>query len=279
MQGWMAFLPALAASATLAAAQPADEPRAKARLIAEHAALTPGQTNYLGLSFDIEPGWHIYWNGLNDTGMPASITLDLPPGFTEGEIQWPAPKRYISEGDILDHVYEGSVTLLIPIEVPAGATGEVRISGAADWLVCKDVCIMEDAQVSITLPVGGADAGQPSKDARRFSKARESIPTPLPTDNPPIAYHLDGDAYEIRSKVGKYIAFYPAEETAAMKNPIRDAASKTGVLRLALADMSPGSRVRGVIELRPDGGGKPIFHTIELHIADAATPLTAPQSR
>ena len=281
MQAWIGSLAALVVTTALAAAsaQPGDQMRAQARLVSEKVALSPGQTNYLGLTFEIEDGWHIYWQGLNDTGMPVTISLNLPPGYSQGEVQWPAPKRYISPGDILDHVYEGTVTLVIPVNVPQEASGKARFTGSAEWLVCKEACIMEDSQISLILPVSASDAVKPSRDAELFAKARETIPTPLPKEDPPIAFHLDGDTYEIRSKLGTQLAFFPAEDTAALKSPLRDAASKTGVLRLALDDLSPGKRLKGVIELKRDDGGKPVYHTVELPIADVSTPLTSPRSR
>src|SRR5688572_24226696 len=53
---------------------------ARVRLVSERSALLPGQTNYIGLAFDIDPGWHLYWHGASDSGMPITFTLDLPAG-------------------------------------------------------------------------------------------------------------------------------------------------------------------------------------------------------
>ena len=54
------------------------------RLIAETTMLSPGETCTLGVAFDIEPGWHLFWNGTNDTGYPISVSLDLPPRLPRG---------------------------------------------------------------------------------------------------------------------------------------------------------------------------------------------------
>src|SRR5262245_15955955 len=78
---------------------------AKVSLVSEKRTVTRGSNFLLAVRFDLEPGWHIYWKGQNDTGYPPSVTLDLPEGFRTGEILWPVPKRLVSPGNILDHVY------------------------------------------------------------------------------------------------------------------------------------------------------------------------------
>jgi len=100
----------------------------------------------------------MYWKGQNDTGYPPQVTLELPAGFRAGEIMWPVPKRLVSPGDILDHVYEGHVTLLLPITVPAQATpGRVQIKGEATWLACHEECVPGKQAVQVSFNVA-ADA-------------------------------------------------------------------------------------------------------------------------
>ncbi len=269
------------AAAPAATAQPG-EGHATARLVAEFAALVPGQTNYLGVAFEIDPEWHTYWNGNNDTGFPITIELGAPEGYEIGAIQWPAPKRYIAPGDLLDHIYEGKVTLIIPVEVPIGAKGEATFTGSANWLVCKEACLPGDASLKLTVPVGGERAGKPSGEAPLFAKARERIPVPLPDENPPVSYILTGDAYVFEGKGARYMAFYPAEDCVKLENPLRDGESDKGTLKLELADFSPGPRLKGVLEVRKDPkgkGGEGRFFMIDLPISETATPLRMPGAR
>lgn len=49
------------ASAGAAAAQPAPPSHGKVELLAREAALEGGRTGMLGILFDLQPGWHIYW--------------------------------------------------------------------------------------------------------------------------------------------------------------------------------------------------------------------------
>src|SRR5262245_51700008 len=103
---------ALGAWACGAAAQSAEREPAKARLVSEFDALVPGKTAWLGVSFDLDPEWHLYWCGQSDSGAPIHVEFTLPAGYKGGDLVWPAPKRHLSPGDLLDHVYEKRVTLL-----------------------------------------------------------------------------------------------------------------------------------------------------------------------
>ena len=47
-------------------------------LLAEDGALKPGQTAWIGLYFDIEQGWHIYWVNPGDSGEAPRVQWDLP---------------------------------------------------------------------------------------------------------------------------------------------------------------------------------------------------------
>ncbi|MEO1318875.1 MAG: protein-disulfide reductase DsbD domain-containing protein, partial [Pseudomonadota bacterium] len=78
-------------------AQEADEV-SSVSLIAEQDTVRPGQTLLLGLHFELEDGWHIYWDGFNDTGFPPMVEWSLPEGVSVGPMLWPAPERYISPG-------------------------------------------------------------------------------------------------------------------------------------------------------------------------------------
>ena len=89
----------------------------------------------------MQPGWHVYWNGRNDTGTPVRITLTVPEGFAAGDVLWPAPVRHVAAGEI--HAVMGpngsgkstlaSVLLGSPDYEVTG--GRIRFKGddLADW--------------------------------------------------------------------------------------------------------------------------------------------------
>src|SRR4051812_22252125 len=120
---WMRIAVALlglAAAGAPALAGGGSEDRVRLSLVSEKTAIIPGQVNWIGIQYEIADGWHLYWNGQNDAGSPMEVTPALPDGFTAGDLLWPAPKRHLSDGPLLDHVYEKRVVLLLPVTAPPG---------------------------------------------------------------------------------------------------------------------------------------------------------------
>jgi len=165
---------AVLCSALLGAA-PIKTDHAEVELIAEKTALMAGEKNTVGLSIKHAPHWHTYWKNPGDSGYPTKITWDLPAGYGIGDIEWPTPKR-LATGPIVNFGYEGEVLLPVTVSVPTTAKvgDSVTLKGKAEWLVCKDVCIPEEGNVALTLPVG-KDA-KPSDAAPRFAAARTATP-------------------------------------------------------------------------------------------------------
>lgn len=254
-------------------AQPeAAEHHARPRLIAESSAGQPGGTVLLGVSFEIDPGWHLYWNGRNDSGFPVSIQLKLPEGFVAGEAMWPAPVRNLMPGDLLDHIYEKRVTLLIPLQIPDGAaSGSVaEISAHLEWMECSTRCLLADGDVTLSLPIGAA-AGELSADAALFAESRARMPVPLPEHPKDATLSWEGNNLQIASSGAEYLAFYPANDGVALANPAGDGESKTGGLTLRFewpeegTSLTPATpnRVRGILEIRRPGTS-PVFYSVDL---------------
>ena len=161
--------------ATSLHAAPIKTDHAEVELIAEKTALVVGEKNVIGLSIKHVPHWHTYWKNPGDSGYPTKVTWDVPAGYGVGEFDWPTPKR-LATGPIVNFGYEGEVLLPVTISVPLAAkVGEsVTLKGKAEWLVCKDVCIPEEGEVSVTLPVAPSNA--PGAYSARFAAARAATP-------------------------------------------------------------------------------------------------------
>ena len=94
-------------------AVPIEDP-VTARLVAETGAIAPGETIWLALHLEIEPGWHVYWRNPGDSGLPTEIAWTLPSGFTAGQSNGRCPSA-LSAGSIGNYGYAGAVDLLIPL--------------------------------------------------------------------------------------------------------------------------------------------------------------------
>jgi thiol:disulfide interchange protein DsbD len=152
------------ACATTAVAQPFGTTHVKPVLAAETQGAAPGSTVYVALIQTIDAGWHTYWKNPGDAGEPTRIDWTLPAGWKAGDIVWPAPKR-LPVGPLMNYGFERQAILATPIEVPATATpGQMaHIVAKVAMLVCADVCVPQDAQLSLDLPVvAGAAPADPT---------------------------------------------------------------------------------------------------------------------
>ena len=137
---------------------------------------------WAGVTFTIPEHWHIYWQNPGDSGIPTTLAWTLPAGFSAGEIAWPAPQRLETSG-LVSYGYSDRVTLPVPIHAaPDGLHGDLAVT--AKWLVCRDICVPESAQLTATLAASTPDA-KSVVDA-----ARAAVPTP---STAPASYRIDGD--------------------------------------------------------------------------------------
>ena len=181
-------------------------------LISEVNTIAPGVPFWLGFKQVIRPGWHTYWRNPGDSGAATKLHWDLPEGFSHADIQWPFPER-IPYGPLVNLGYHDEVLLLVEITPPPDLPlGKVTINARAEWLVCEDICIPEDADLSLTLPV----SLRPPLKNEAFSAARQKIPQTLPVkagvrfrgDKILLGIEIPGiDESRIRE-----VAYFPYEE-------------------------------------------------------------------
>jgi len=154
-------------------------------LIAEQTAAVPGRPLSLGLRFEIDPRWHIYWRNPGDSGGPPTVDWRLPDGFQAGEFQWPAPQRIAVGGTLVNYGYEADVLLPLTVRVPATAKPgtQVDLVGHVKYLICSDLCVPARADVKLTVPIAAsaANAVSPSPSASLFTQTRTRVPQPAPS--------------------------------------------------------------------------------------------------
>jgi thiol:disulfide interchange protein DsbD len=228
-------------------------PKVHARLVAEQSSVAPGGDVTVALEERIVDGWHTYWKNPGDAGSPTQVTWTLPPGWTAGDIQWPRPKR-LPVGPLMDYGYEGKVWLLTKLTAPADAKpGEtVTLRAAASWLVCKNICVPEEAALTLNLvvaPSSGSKSGKPDAAvAKDFAATRALLPIASPWKlNYALGQNLD--LYVAAPSLAKAhpttADFFPGR-TGLIKNAAPQVVgyAKDGlVLRLM-----PGRKVSGLLE-------------------------------
>lgn len=158
-------------------AQPDDpSPHSDAQLVAEVQSVQPGEPFEVGLWMTMEPDWHSYWINPGDAGMPTEVQWRLPEGFEAGPIQWPFPER-IDQPPLASYGYSHEVLLPMRITPPADFQGEsVTLEGKAVWLICADICLPAEQEISLTLTVGEAAPEADSAWADTFAATRNAFP-------------------------------------------------------------------------------------------------------
>lgn len=142
---------------------------------------TGAGTAVLGVLFQIEPGWHVYWKNPGEAGLATEVSWELPAGIELGRLLWPAPERFDQPGGIAGYGYRNEVLLAAPVIVPGPGRGQ-RVGARASWLACKDVCVLGEAEASGVFP--------PSRsDEERWRPAFEEWRRTLPEDAGQGAHH------------------------------------------------------------------------------------------
>ncbi|MBI4716612.1 MAG: hypothetical protein HY763_02315 [Planctomycetes bacterium] len=153
-------------------------PKNKARvtLVAEYDGVEPGKPFDVGMQFKLDEGWHIYWQNPGDAGIAPRATWTLPDGFTAGEFRFPVPKRHVDgSGIITTNILEDEPVLLTRIAPPAAITAKkAAVAAKVTYLVCRETCLQERAEVSVELPVAAAPAK--ATHAELFERARKRLP-------------------------------------------------------------------------------------------------------
>ncbi len=154
-----------------------------ARLITPVESVIPGDTLWFGLSLEIAEGWNTYWKNAGSTGLPPSIELSDGQQSYEPELQFPVAKTkpFGDDVSLLTYGYTDAVLHPFRITVPLTASDQWSLSGEARWLVCRDICIPESQEVSISLPVVSSQLNvRRSTFVQQIDAARAAVPTDFP---------------------------------------------------------------------------------------------------
>ncbi|WP_414694023.1 protein-disulfide reductase DsbD family protein [Phenylobacterium sp.] len=162
-----------------ALAQTGPQRHVTAELVAERQGIAPGQTIHVALRQQIQKGWHTYWRNSGDSGEATAIKWDLPAGWQAGAFTWPEPRR-LPVGPLMNYGYEGEVLLPMTLTAPAGARpgDQATLKAQASFLVCAEICVPEDATLSLALPITATPAPADPKWGGAIEKTLAAAPKP-----------------------------------------------------------------------------------------------------
>ena len=282
---------AMLAVAGTAAAAPARTAHVEAELVSAKSSLVPGEPLTVALRLAMDRGWHTYWQNPGDSGLPTTIAWKLPQGIRAGAIQWPAPQA-LPVGPLTNYGYEGQVLLLTDLATARDSVSgsSVTLGARADWLVCKETCIPEGADLTLTLPVAtrGAAAGD-SPWSAAIARTRASFPQPLKGWNATATAR--GSIVDLvltpvagvaaSPDLGK-LRFFPYSagkvEPSGAQALTRADASWTLALPVAVQRVGEFTRLAGVLESSAKLSDGDRVATIDVPLVGTVVASTAPES-
>ncbi len=127
-----------------------------ARLIASANGVGELAAIPAGLHIRLPDGWKTYWRSPGEAGLPPAVDWTGSENAADVRFDWPAPHRFTLFGiDTFGYAEE----VVFPLTVTPQQTGEaVALSGRLDLLVCSDVCIPAQFDLSLDLPAASATA-------------------------------------------------------------------------------------------------------------------------
>jgi len=176
-------------------------PHVSVSLLSAQQAVRLGEPVDVGLLFELEEHWHVYWQNPGDSGEPPRVRWTLPDGFAAQPVTWPTPVR-VDTGPIVNYAYEHEVLLPVTLTTSAqprqqrapGEAGNLgnpgnlgmprdpdeRVDFVADvsWLVCRaEECIPGTARLALALPLTSNEPPVNRRTAALFARARAAVPS------------------------------------------------------------------------------------------------------
>lgn len=174
--------PSVSSGALAEGAFDGTEKRVSARLLVDVERAQPGQTIRVGVLFDLDPGWHIYWRSPGSSGLPTELhwqdsgdaTIEI------GDIEWPTPSTFDeAEGLIVTYGYTGRVLLHANAHVADDANGPIELGVEARFLVCEIACVPGEISLSRSLAVAATSETASKRVVALFDEAAASKPLAL----------------------------------------------------------------------------------------------------
>ncbi|MDE1149620.1 MAG: protein-disulfide reductase DsbD family protein [Azospirillaceae bacterium] len=266
---------------TVASAEPVHTEHTVSRLVAEGPAV-PGRPLWVMLDQTLQDGWHTYWVNPGDSGLPTEVNWTLPAGWTAGPLNFPAPHRFTT-GPLVNYGYDKATHVLARLDVPADAKPgtNVSLTAAANWLICADVCVPEDATLTLDVPVAAAVAND-ADVAPLFAEARAA----LPVDSPyPVSVETAQAAVTLRLAAPGLTAaqvkdaYFFAEDPDLVEAGAPQALSFTKdglVLALKPTGRAKPGPVNGILVVTELVNGQPTTQALAIHIpAGGAAPASS----
>lgn len=131
----------------------------------------------LGIYFQIEPGWYLYWLNPGEAGLPPQVKWALPEGFKELRLEFPVPLKFFSSGYLV-YGYKEELLLVSFISKPKNfqmiANHPLILKAKLNWMVCRESCLTGEEELVIDL--SSIDPNKKKKAEVIWNRFREKFP-------------------------------------------------------------------------------------------------------
>ena len=114
------------------------------------AAVPEGSNHAAVLEIEMEEGWHTYGQEPGDAGLPPRFDWEESRNLTSVDITWPKTIEKREFDMFTVNAYEGRVQFPLQI-TPEVEDQNVDLDLDLKVMVCNDICIPAEADLSITL--------------------------------------------------------------------------------------------------------------------------------
>lgn len=135
----------------------------------------------IGIHFDIDPEWHLYWRNAGDSGAAPRFDFTATQASVS-EPLWPYPKR-LPIAHLTNLGYEGEVAYLFELTPKTGREDQLILEVELEWLVCKIDCIPGFGTLTLERPI--ADSGPQWEPDQKAQLARFEERIPAPSEQSP----------------------------------------------------------------------------------------------
>jgi thiol:disulfide interchange protein DsbD len=231
------------------------DPRVEARLLVHPDDLHSSRSVRIGVLFDLDPGWHLYWRNPGETGLPTVLRWQVDGGEV-GATAWPAPSVFAeSEGLFTSYGYADQVLLGTEVQLQEGDRRPRVARVDAELLACEIECIPAKLSLSRSL---GAEEDAPDAAAATTRQLFERYAGRLPVAPERLDLELDAIFSQTAIRPGDLFRAAIAVRSCA-----------SGVAR----DCQPLEPVRETVAFFPDA-----IESIELKAGDIEPHPTAKQA-
>lgn len=159
-----------------------DEDFTSVRLISAQTGTGGKETLRLGLEYELQPDWKIYWRSAGDAGFPPQLDWTGSQNVGEATILWPAPYRFSIFG-LETFGYKDQIILPIDVTIPA-PDQPVSIRLNVDYLVCSDICIPASADFNLDIPATDSASTSGISTASSHAHQIEKFVSKVPLSGP-----------------------------------------------------------------------------------------------